>query len=70
MYIDVNLADDLIGKLISDLISNVDISSIADLKKLFENEELIKLLESAGIDISDITDDLKYLPDNRDSFRN
>ncbi len=70
MYIDVNLADDLIGKLISDLISNVDISSIADLKKLFENEELIKLLESAGIDISDITDDLKYLPYNRDSFRN
>ena len=70
MYIDVNLADDLIGKLISDLISNVDISSIADLKKLFENEVLIKLLESAGIDISDITDDLKYLPYNRDSFRN
>ncbi|MGL5751133.1 MAG: MBG domain-containing protein, partial [Paraclostridium sp.] len=64
VYVDVNLGDDLIGKLISDLINSMDIKTAADLKKMFENEELIKLLESAGINISDITNALDYLPDN------
>lgn len=64
VYVDVNLGDDTISKAISDLINKVEISTAGDLKEFFENESLVKLLELANIDISDVTNALKYLPDD------
>lgn len=64
VYADINLGDDIISQKISDLINSMDIATAGDLKKIFENEALIKLLELAKIDISDITKALKYLPDD------
>ena len=61
---DVNLGDDLISKAISDLINKVEISIAGDLKKLFENESIIKLLQLDNIDVRDITNALKYLIDD------
>ena len=42
----------------------MEISTVGDLKKIFENETLIKLLEAAKIDVSDVVNALKYLPDD------
>ena len=64
VYVDVNLGDDAISKKISEFINSMDIGTAGELKKIFENEALLKLLELAKIDVSDITNALKYLPDD------
>ncbi len=64
VYMDVNLGNDGLGKLISDAINKAEIGNIGDLKKLFESEVLTKLLEAAGIDVTDIKKALQYLPDD------
>lgn len=64
VYMEVNLGDDLISKSISDSINSSNIGTVGELKKIFENEVLLKLLDTAKIDISDITNALKYLPDD------
>ncbi len=64
VYVDLNLGDDVISKTICDLINKMEISTVGDLKKIFGNETLIKLLEAAKIDVSDVINALKYLPDD------
>lgn len=64
VYVDLNLGDDAISKTICDLINSMEISTAGDLKKIFENETLIKLLEAAKIDVSDVINALKYLPND------
>lgn len=64
VYMDVNLGDDYISKKISDFINSSEIGTVEELKALFENEVLIKLLELGSIDISGVKNALNYLPDD------
>ena len=62
VYIDLNLGDDEISKVIMGVINKIEIGNVADLKKALV--EMESLLSGLGVDVSGIIKALDYLPTN------